>query len=69
MRKQCLSTPKIHSITLRADAWRRLKSSSLFLGLKTMVDQNEMRKLEADEHTFDLLTPIQQDDSEHYDME
>jgi hypothetical protein len=34
-----------------------------------MVYQNEMRKLEADEHTFDLLAPIRQDDSKHYDME
>ena len=28
-----LSTPKIHSMTLQAEAWRRLKSSSLLAGL------------------------------------
>jgi hypothetical protein len=31
--KCCLSTPKMHSMTLQADVCRRLKSSSLFFGL------------------------------------
>jgi hypothetical protein len=31
--KRCLSTLKMHSITLRANVCRRLKSSSLFFGL------------------------------------
>lgn len=33
MQNLCLSTPNMRSVTLRADAWRRLKSSSLFAGL------------------------------------
>jgi len=41
MRKCHFKTPKIRSMTLRADAWQRLKSSSAFCGLDSLALVNK----------------------------
>ena len=65
----CLSTPKICSMTLWADKWWRLKSSSLLAGLCIYKYQINYFEFFKKPHTTNWYNPTLQDGSTHLDME
>jgi hypothetical protein len=68
MQKHHLRTPKIRSMTFRACACRKLKSSSLFAGLAILLQLYCTPDCKRKTPTTELHIDVQPDDNELHDM-